>query len=172
MGLAAQGILDVRSVQFLWPPIALGAIGGVGVAVRRITGLVVHSFGISFWPSSFQVWRSVCAGSHDTGKSGWLVLVFFLVGPDPFIGIIGAIIQIVFMCQGSDPGTNQYGPNPSFRAGFGCLYGSAGFFTSMGLPLGAQPQPAHGREQLRVLPRLRHKAEGCVPVFAAIAEGA
>jgi uncharacterized membrane protein YhaH (DUF805 family) len=122
--------------------IALGAIGGVGVAVSKdYGGLLFIPFGIYFLAVIIPGLAVSVRRFHDTGKSGWLVLVFFLVGLIPFIGIIGAIIQIVFMCQDSDPGTNQYGPNPKFpEQAFGVLSGSAGF-TSMGLPLGAQPQP-------------------------------
>ena len=43
---------------------------------------------------------------HDIGKSGW----YYFLGLIP-CGI-GAIILLVFMCQDSQPGVNQYGPNP------------------------------------------------------------
>ena len=42
---------------------------------------------------------------HDTDKSGWWVLL----GLVPFIG---GIVLIVFCVQDSQPGSNQYGPNP------------------------------------------------------------
>ena len=42
---------------------------------------------------------------HDTGKSGW----FLLIGLIPFIG---SIILLVFYCMDSQPGPNEYGPNP------------------------------------------------------------
>ncbi len=42
---------------------------------------------------------------HDTGKSGW----FMLIG---LIPLVGAIILLVFYCLDSQPGTNEYGPNP------------------------------------------------------------
>lgn len=42
---------------------------------------------------------------HDMGKSGWWLLLAFL----PIIGWIWLIILLV---QDSQPGTNQYGPNP------------------------------------------------------------
>ena len=42
---------------------------------------------------------------HDTGRSGW----WFLVALVPFIG---AIVLLVFTLLDSDPGTNEYGPNP------------------------------------------------------------
>ena len=42
---------------------------------------------------------------HDTGRSGW----WWLIG---FIPLIGIIVLIVFCCLDSQPGDNQYGPNP------------------------------------------------------------
>ncbi len=42
---------------------------------------------------------------HDTGRSAWWVLICFV----PFVG---AIVLIVFACLDSQPGDNQYGPNP------------------------------------------------------------
>lgn len=42
---------------------------------------------------------------HDIGKSGWWLLI-------SLIPIIGWIILLVFYCQDSMPGENQYGPNP------------------------------------------------------------
>lgn len=42
---------------------------------------------------------------HDTGKTGWWILLNLLP-------IIGTIILIIFYVQDSDPGDNEYGPNP------------------------------------------------------------
>jgi uncharacterized membrane protein YhaH (DUF805 family) len=42
---------------------------------------------------------------HDTGRSGWWLLI-------GLIPLVGVIILIVFFCQDSDPGDNEYGPNP------------------------------------------------------------
>ncbi|MFJ5310018.1 DUF805 domain-containing protein [Streptomyces sp. NPDC088350] len=42
---------------------------------------------------------------HDTGRSGgW----FFI----SFVPLVGGIIMLVFTCSDSQPGANQYGPNP------------------------------------------------------------
>ena len=46
---------------------------------------------------------------HDTGRTGWWLLLCFL----PFIG---HIILIIFFLIDSEPGDNEYGPNPK---GFG-----------------------------------------------------
>jgi uncharacterized membrane protein YhaH (DUF805 family) len=46
---------------------------------------------------------------HDTNRSGWWLLI-------GLIPIIGHIILLVFTVQGSQPGGNQYGPNPKTGA--------------------------------------------------------
>lgn len=42
---------------------------------------------------------------HDTGRSGWFCLLYF-------VPAVGGIILLVFCLLDSQPGTNQYGPNP------------------------------------------------------------
>ena len=42
---------------------------------------------------------------HDTGRSGWWLLVGFV----PFIG---GILMLIFMAQDGQPEPNLYGPNP------------------------------------------------------------
>ncbi len=47
---------------------------------------------------------------HDTGKSGWWILI-------GLIPVIGAIVLIIFAVMDSQPGTNEYGPNPKGVSG-------------------------------------------------------
>jgi uncharacterized membrane protein YhaH (DUF805 family) len=49
---------------------------------------------------------------HDTGKSGWFVLI-------GLIPLVGGIILLVFQVSDSTPGDNQYGPNPKGIGGMG-----------------------------------------------------
>jgi len=42
---------------------------------------------------------------HDIGKSGW----YYFIGLIPFIG---GIILLVWFCQDSEAGSNQWGANP------------------------------------------------------------
>ena len=42
---------------------------------------------------------------HDTGRSGWWVLI-------GLVPIVGPIVLLVFTVQDSQPGPNEYGPNP------------------------------------------------------------
>ena len=70
-------IMAVIPIVNLFAGIAL-FIPGLSVAVRRL---------------------------HDTGRSGW----WLLLGCLP---IIGTIILIIFFVIDSEPGDNEYGPNP------------------------------------------------------------
>lgn len=49
-------------------------------------------------------WAVGCRRLHDTGRSGWWQLLS-ATG-------IGAIVVLIWLCQDSQPGSNQYGPNP------------------------------------------------------------
>ena len=61
---------------------------------------VVFSLAILI-PGLAVAWRRL----HDTGRSGaWYLLIL--------IPIVGAIILIVWFCQDSQPGVNEYGPSP------------------------------------------------------------
>lgn len=42
---------------------------------------------------------------HDTGHSAWWILL-------GLVPLIGPIVLLVFMVQDSQPGNNEYGPNP------------------------------------------------------------
>ena len=42
---------------------------------------------------------------HDIGRSGWWLLL-------SLIPLVGSIILIIWHCTDSQPGANQYGPNP------------------------------------------------------------
>ncbi len=42
---------------------------------------------------------------HDIGKSGWWILI-------GIVPLIGAIVLLIFAVMDSQPGDNEYGPNP------------------------------------------------------------
>jgi uncharacterized membrane protein YhaH (DUF805 family) len=125
--------------------LALAVVGGLGVAlIDKGSGVG----GILFIPLGIYVLAIFIPGLavsvrrlHDSGKSGWLLLLFIVLGCIPIIGFIASVIQIVLMCQDSDPGMNLYGPNPKSQGQAWMASGSAGF-TSMGP--GEQPQPFTG----------------------------
>lgn len=49
---------------------------------------------------------------HDIGKSGWYYLIIL-------IPLAGPIWLLVLMCTDSQPGDNEYGPNPKVEEGSG-----------------------------------------------------
>ena len=77
---------------------ALIGIGQVAPAIVAIVELVLF-FGFMLPLSVRRL--------HDTGKSGW----FILLGLIPFVG---GIILLIFFCMDSQPETNEYGPSPKY----------------------------------------------------------
>ena len=61
---------------------------------------VIYSLAVLV-PSLAVVWRRL----HDLGKSG---AYFFFI----FIPLAGPFILLYWLCQDSQPGENEYGPNP------------------------------------------------------------
>jgi uncharacterized membrane protein YhaH (DUF805 family) len=72
------------------------------------TGFV---FLILYWLASIVPYLALSSRRlHDTGKSGWVQLISLI----PF----GSLLLLIFYIQGSQPGPNQYGPNPTGDAGY------------------------------------------------------
>ena len=84
--------------------IIIGVIAGVLVSVTNVTAFAylgsIYNLAVLI-PGLAVLFRRL----HDTGRSGWWWLI-------AFIPIIGWIVLIVFCCLDSQPGDNQYGPNP------------------------------------------------------------
>jgi uncharacterized membrane protein YhaH (DUF805 family) len=74
----------------------------IGIGVVLIGLCFIYSL-ISLIPSLSVSVRRL----HDTGKSGW----FLLIGLIPFIG---GLILIIMMAIDSDPGVNEFGPSPKY----------------------------------------------------------
>lgn len=92
---------------FLFNFIAAFVVGFIGGFLASVTGVDAFAFlgaiyNLAVLIPSFAVF---CRRMHDTGRSGW----WWLIGLIPFVGII---VLLVFCCLDSQPGENQYGPNP------------------------------------------------------------
>ncbi len=74
--------------------IALGLLGETAGLLANLYGLVVLIPGIAVGVRRL----------HDIGRSGWWYLILLTV--------IGAFLLLFWFAQDSEPGTNQYGPNP------------------------------------------------------------
>jgi hypothetical protein len=115
-----DGILGTGSVLRLLFALAI-FLPGLAVAVRRL---------------------------HDTGRSGWWLLL-------SFIPIVGAIILIVWLATDGDPNPNMHGPSPKGVSGpygqqpygqapYGqAPYGQAPYGQA---PYGQQPPPPYGQQ--------------------------
>lgn len=77
---------------------ALGKVPGLGM----ILWLTSTLYGLAMIVPGLTV---AIRRLHDTNKSGWMLLLCL-------IPLIGSIIVLVFMILDSQPGANQYGPNP------------------------------------------------------------
>ena len=87
--------------------IAAFVVGFIGGFLASVTGVDAFAFlgaiyNLAVLIPSFAVF---CRRMHDTGRSGW----WWLIGLIPFVGWI---VLLVFCCLDSQPGENQYGPNP------------------------------------------------------------
>jgi uncharacterized membrane protein YhaH (DUF805 family) len=85
--------LSVFIVYFVFSIVGRGF--GAGAVLGYLAGLAL------FLPSLAVAVRRL----HDTNRSGWWYLI-------SFIPLVGGIILIVFFCQDSAGGPNQYGPSP------------------------------------------------------------
>ncbi len=119
---------------------ALGALAMAAAAILATRGADVseNSFILLFIPIGIYglviTIPSLAAATrrfHDIGKSGWMLFLLIALGVIPFVGFVTAIIQLVFLCQDSQPGANQYGPNPKFPEQGAMMYA--------GIPPGAIP---------------------------------
>lgn len=77
--------------------------------IDSLTGMYVHGYGLLNSLYTLAVLIPSIAVTvrrlHDTARSGWWVLI-------SLVPLAGAIVLLVFTVQDSQPGENQYGPNP------------------------------------------------------------
>ena len=87
--------------------IASIVVGVIGGALASATGVVVFSLLSNIYSLAVLIpsLAVTCRRMHDTGRSGWWWLI-------SFIPVVGWIVLLVFCCLDSQPGENQYGPNP------------------------------------------------------------
>jgi uncharacterized membrane protein YhaH (DUF805 family) len=84
----------------LFTCIALVALVIVGAVVHTMIPYFVYLIAVIVPTLAVGVRRL-----HDTGKSGW----FILLG---FIPVVGGLIMLVFLCAAGERGMNAYGPDP------------------------------------------------------------
>jgi len=109
----ANGIVYVGSIALLF----------IGVALSSTALVVLFSLvTVGYWLAMIVPTLAVAARRlHDTNKSAWLLLLYLLSWL-PLVGLVIAIVFIVFYATDGDPGPNNYGvphpglPDPEVRA--------------------------------------------------------
>jgi uncharacterized membrane protein YhaH (DUF805 family) len=84
----------------------------VACMAGMLVDVVLNTEGIIMALALVGVWLGLIVPSiavairrlHDTGHSGWMFLLAFV----PVV----SLVLLVFYCIDSQPGSNQYGPNP------------------------------------------------------------
>jgi len=142
--------------------LVLCVVGAIGVVlIEKGDGMG----GLLFVPACIYVLVTVVPGLavsvrrlHDSGKSGWLLLLLWVIGIIPIIGLVASVAQIVLMCLDSDPGTNLYGPNPKFPAmAAGVFAANAGFAP---MAFGEQSRPFTAVSNVRVCGKCGARSPG------------
>ncbi len=96
-----------RRSEYWYYTLVVVLISMVFSTLQRVTGWNIFAYLSSIVSLALLVpglaicWRRL----HDIGKSGGNY--FFVLIP-----LVGWILMIVWLCQDSQPGENQYGPNP------------------------------------------------------------
>jgi uncharacterized membrane protein YhaH (DUF805 family) len=97
---------------FMGAGIIAGILGTISPKLTMIVMGILSLFMIALLiPSLALTVRRL----HDTGKSGWMLLL-------GLIPLVGPIILLVFYVTESTPGLNEYGPNPLEIEQFGEEY--------------------------------------------------
>ncbi len=76
--------------------------GDTGIVFIIPVIILIIYFAVVFIPSLAVTVRRL----HDTGKSGWFILL-------NLIPYVGGLIIFIFMVLDSEPGENKWGPNPT-----------------------------------------------------------
>ena len=127
---------------------AIGIVGGILGAIlgEDIAGILVGIISVLYSIGSlvltFPMFSLCFRRLHDIGKSGWWYLI--CMGLSLCCGI-GSIIMIVFMCMDSQPGSNQWGPNPKGIGDYSGGFNNQQQFNAN--PQYGQPNQQYGGQQ-------------------------
>lgn len=84
--------------------VALNIVSSISDGMNAVAGLV----GLVYWLGTLIPSLAVAVRRlHDTGKSGWMLLL-------ALIPLVGAIILIVFLASDSAKGSNKYGASAKY----------------------------------------------------------
>ena len=85
--------------------LATATTEAASVSVTQTIGYLQTFYGLAVMIPSLAV---SIRRLHDRSKSGWWILL----GVIPLVNFIGIFVLLYFYVQDSQPGENEYGPNP------------------------------------------------------------
>lgn len=77
----------------------------VGTKPDDASTIAIGLYDLWFLAMLLPHWGVTVRRLHDTGRTGWWTLI-------TLIPLIGPIILLIFLCEDSQPDTNQWGSNP------------------------------------------------------------
>jgi uncharacterized membrane protein YhaH (DUF805 family) len=93
-------LFNILIIGVLYVLMFMGGADGGAITMIAMGLVAIYSLAVMI-PSVAVAVRRL----HDVGKSGWMLLI-------GLVPILGGIWLLVLYCTDSQPGDNEYGPNP------------------------------------------------------------
>lgn len=91
----------------------VGMVGGLaGGNLNPIGYLLAGIFSLAYLAIIIPAIALMVRRFHDLNQTGWLVLVFILLGIIPLVGMLASLAQIIWFAMPGTVGPNKYGADP------------------------------------------------------------
>jgi len=91
----------------------IGLTGGFsGGGMSTIGTIFAAILGLAFLAHIVGLLALSVRRFHDLNQTGWLVLIFAVLGMIPLVGMLASIGQLVWFAMPGTKGTNKYGDDP------------------------------------------------------------
>lgn len=91
----------------------VGMVGGLAGGNLNLIGyLLAGIFSLAYLAIIIPAIALMVRRFHDLNQTGWLVLVFILLGIIPLVGMLASLAQIIWFAMPGTVGPNKYGADP------------------------------------------------------------
>lgn len=117
-----------RRSEYWWVVLAVAVVFGIGGMISVLIGggfnssgtldlnpigyLLLGILGIAYLGIIIPMIALMVRRFHDLNQTGWLVLVFFVLGLIPLVSLFSGIGQLIWFCMPGTAGPNKYGEDP------------------------------------------------------------
>ncbi len=114
--------------EYWWVVLAVSIVFGIGAVLAMVLGgaldsggmegmnpigwVLIAILGIAYLAIIIPMIALGVRRFHDLNQTGWLYLVFILVGFIPLVGTIAGLGQLIWFCMPGTKGPNKYGQDP------------------------------------------------------------